>query len=158
MLPCLVVFCFILNMYFRKRVHKWVKGAEGERDSLKQHGAWCKAGYHGPGIMTWAKIKSQTLNWLSHPGALPSSILSEPYGSQVALILWIHYCKGTYLRIIQILNLLSVAHHWEIVSHVENQEKKQALNALTSISITNHLELWEQFSVGKTTVAIHIKC
>ena len=49
--------------------------------------------------------------------------------------------KVPTFELIQILNLLRVAHPWEIVSHVENQEKKQALNALTSIYITNHLEL-----------------
>ena len=30
-----------------------------------QHGAWT----HNPEIMTWAKIKSQIFNWLSHPSA-----------------------------------------------------------------------------------------
>ena len=32
-----------------------------------QHGAQCRTRPHDPEIMTWAEIKSQTLNWLNHP-------------------------------------------------------------------------------------------
>ena len=50
-----------------------VRGAEGKGESLQptphlhraQHGVWS----HDAEIMTWAEIKSQMLNWLSHPGA-----------------------------------------------------------------------------------------
>ena len=38
-----------------------------------QPGAQHWAGSHAPGIMTWAEIKSQMLNWLSHQGAPPAS-------------------------------------------------------------------------------------
>ena len=36
---------------------------------LAGHGAWRGAQSHNPEIMTWAKIKSWVLSWLSHPGA-----------------------------------------------------------------------------------------
>ena len=42
-------------------------------DQRAQCGAW----YHDPQIMTWTKIKSQMLNWLSHACALGSSFLKE---------------------------------------------------------------------------------
>ena len=50
------------------------RGAEGEkgREYLKQTSClvWtgCQAQSHDLGIIIWAKIKSLTLNWLSHPG------------------------------------------------------------------------------------------
>ena len=42
---------------------------EGERILSRFH-TQCGAGSHNPEIMTWLEIKSQMLNWLSHPGAL----------------------------------------------------------------------------------------
>ena len=42
-----------------------------------QHGALHGAQCHDPGIMTYAEIKSQTLNQLSHPGAPYPSVLKE---------------------------------------------------------------------------------
>ena len=50
-------------------------GAEWERERERilsrlhsWNGVWCRAQSHNPEIMTWAEIKSRTLNWLSHPG------------------------------------------------------------------------------------------
>ena len=37
------------------------------------HGAWS----HDPGVVTWAEIKSQMLNWLSHPGAPRRELLKK---------------------------------------------------------------------------------
>ena len=52
----------------------WGRGAKrkGERISitlLAECPAWCVAQSHNSGIMAWAKIKSQMLNPVSHPGA-----------------------------------------------------------------------------------------
>ena len=48
-------------------------GEGAERKNLKQALAWCgtqhRARSHNRGTMTCAKIKSQSLNPLSHPGA-----------------------------------------------------------------------------------------
>ena len=46
-------------------------GAEGEGEGEKlsdEHRAWGRAQFHNPEIMTWAEIKSQKPNQLSHPG------------------------------------------------------------------------------------------
>ena len=40
----------------------------GRGRPLTEHGSRYRAGRHDPEIMTWAPIKSSTLNWLSHPG------------------------------------------------------------------------------------------
>ena len=51
-----------------------MSGGQGQKESRilsefhAQHRAWHGAPSHDPGIMTWAWIKSQMLNWLSHPG------------------------------------------------------------------------------------------
>ena len=49
--------------------HTRKKGRGRERILSRLHAqcrAWCRAQSHEPGIVTWAEIKSQTLNWLSH--------------------------------------------------------------------------------------------
>ena len=60
---------FDLNKFFlRESVSR---GRGRERISSKLHaqlGAWCRARSHDHETMTWAKIKGQKLNWLSHPG------------------------------------------------------------------------------------------
>ena len=45
---------------------------EGEKQKQTPHWAWSpmQARSHDPEIMTWAEIKSQMLNGLSHPGAM----------------------------------------------------------------------------------------
>ena len=65
-------FSFILE---KARKHEWRRGAERERERIwirlhTQNRAWCGARSCNPGIMTWVKIKSRTLSWLSHPGVL----------------------------------------------------------------------------------------
>ena len=68
-----------LNIVFilERKQASWGWGVEGrdrgrERIPNRLH-AQCRAGRGAPShnleIMTWAKIKSQMLNWLSHPGA-----------------------------------------------------------------------------------------
>ena len=60
-------------IYFEtESMQKWERGKERERIPSRLHtqhrvqrGAWP----HDLRITTWAEIKSQTLNWLSHPGA-----------------------------------------------------------------------------------------
>ena len=74
-----------LFIYFREKkrererpcVHRW---GEGQRERKRissglptEHGARCWE------ILTWAKIKSWTLNWLSHPGA-PNNTLYTTNG------------------------------------------------------------------------------
>ena len=59
----------VLSVCFRETEHvirgEQQRGRERERERIfKQAPCWS----HDPGIMTWAKIKSQSLNWLSHPG------------------------------------------------------------------------------------------
>ena len=46
-------------------------GAKGKVEKPTLHwvcGAWHEAQSHDPDIVTWANSKSQTLNWLTHPG------------------------------------------------------------------------------------------
>ena len=71
---------FIFILFFRRereRAYMYRSGVERGRGRKKtfsnlhtqgraQHRAWS----HDPEIMTWAKIKSQTLNWLNHPGIM----------------------------------------------------------------------------------------
>ena len=70
--PLIFKFLFILRE--RERDKTWVeeRQREKERENPKQdhvqHGAHCGTPSHNSRIMTWAKIKSGTLNWLSHPG------------------------------------------------------------------------------------------
>ena len=70
---CFVLFCFSLFIYLeRKSMSRWVTKRERERENPKQAPhcqprARCRALSHDwPEITTWADIKSQTLNWLSH--------------------------------------------------------------------------------------------
>ena len=70
--------CWFFFFWKRQRVSEregmsW-GGAERETENLKQtpccqHRVPCSTRSHNPGIMTWAKIKSQTFNLLSHAGA-----------------------------------------------------------------------------------------
>ena len=72
--------CFYFYFLFLEReyvqVREMGKGRERERERERerissrlhtQHGAQCRAQSHNPGIMTWADIKSRTVN--HHPGA-----------------------------------------------------------------------------------------
>ena len=69
-------FIFIFILFWRERAceraGEWGRGW-GERENPKQapHSAWsqCRPWSHVPGIMTWAKIKTQMLNLLSYSGA-----------------------------------------------------------------------------------------
>ena len=66
-------FCFVLKIYL---------GGQGDRERiLKQIHCWVlglSCGLiPGPETMTWAKTKSRTLNWLSHPHALWDSFLLD---------------------------------------------------------------------------------
>ena len=61
---------FICIYFFFER-ENMSGGAEGEGEKVKQTLCWARspgAPSHDPEIMTWAEIKSQILNWLSHPG------------------------------------------------------------------------------------------
>ena len=66
-----------LFIYFEREKlysHTWVRGRGRGRDSIlsrlhAQHGAQRGDTSHDCEIMTWAEIKSQMLNWLSHPDA-----------------------------------------------------------------------------------------
>ena len=74
------VYLFILREQARARTHKWGRGRERGRERIPskicaEHGAWHRARSHNLEIMTLADIKSQMLNWLSHPGVpLPMMI------------------------------------------------------------------------------------
>ena len=65
----------ILFLYFERNRESVSRGGterEGERKSqaasMIQHRAGHRARAHKDEIMTWAKIRSRILNWLSHPG------------------------------------------------------------------------------------------
>ena len=58
------------DFFLRERVSRGERG-QSERISSRLHagqGARCGTQSHDPEIVTWAKIKSQRLNQLSHPG------------------------------------------------------------------------------------------
>ena len=67
------IFSFYLNVWYLNCIYfilflerEYMKDVGG-RGYLEQ--ASCPAWSHNPKIMIWPKIKSQMLNWLSHPGA-----------------------------------------------------------------------------------------
>ena len=77
MVPSILSIKFVFVFRERERARardsmcKWL-GRDRERGReriLSRIWAWHGAWSHNPEIMTWAEIKSQTLNWLSHPGA-----------------------------------------------------------------------------------------
>ena len=72
----LVVCLFILEMGWRasRGRGRWRRRMRISSRLHAEHRAWCGGQSHHPETMTWAKIKSQTLSWLSHPGALNRSI------------------------------------------------------------------------------------
>ena len=51
------------------------------------HGARCRAQSHNPEIMTWAKVKSWTLNQLSHSGILGKSLYRGLYALNILVIM-----------------------------------------------------------------------
>ena len=69
-------FFFFKDLFILEKVKEWVckqgrgkgRGRESQVGSPLKHGDWGGAWSHAPGIMTWAKTKSQTLHWVSHPG------------------------------------------------------------------------------------------
>jgi len=78
--------------YFRERKHACVRaggGAEGERISSRlpaERRARPETPSQNPEIMTWAEIKSGTLNRLSHPGAPLCDVLNIYKPVSVALV------------------------------------------------------------------------
>ena len=72
-------FSFFLSLFIlreREGTGEGQREREGERENSKQalccqHRDWHRLDLTNHEIMTWAQIKSQTLNWLSHPGAPP---------------------------------------------------------------------------------------
>ena len=91
-------FCFYLFLkdliYFRERastcehLHVWT-------------GGWPWS--HNPEIMTWAEIKSQMLNPLSHAGPLTKIILKETQRLQRCGRLYILYCSVSIMMLKLIL-------------------------------------------------------
>jgi len=74
-MSCLLIIILIFfKIYLIERESLQVWEKERQRSRLPiEHGAWhqgwgCGAQSHNPEIMTWAKIKNQTLNQLSYPG------------------------------------------------------------------------------------------
>jgi len=56
-------------IYLREKVSGGGAEGEGQGDSVMNAEPNTRARTHNAEIMTWAKIKSRKLNWLSHPGA-----------------------------------------------------------------------------------------
>ena len=70
------------------------RGRWGERTLSRlsaQHGAWCRALFHHPEVMTRAKIRSGTLNRLSHPGA-PKMLLLIRHSQVPGWLSWLSIC------------------------------------------------------------------
>lgn len=66
-----------------ERAHAQV-GGQRRKESISsrlciEYRAWHTAWSHNPVIMTWAKTKSRTLNWLCHPSALMSLFLQQTH-------------------------------------------------------------------------------
>ena len=59
-------------------MHANEEGAEKEEksqaDSMLSTEPQMEFNFTNHEIMTWAEIKSQTLNWVSHPGILPTKL------------------------------------------------------------------------------------
>ena len=72
--PFKKVVIYLLRGRVQASTHTWVRGREeGERISSQLHverEAWHGAPSHNPEVVTWAKVKNQTLNQPSHPGSL----------------------------------------------------------------------------------------
>ena len=76
----IIFFKFFVIIYFWERESVRRGGIETEGESQAGSVLSAKSPTRGSNsrdcaIMSWAKIKSQTLNWLSHPGTLSLSIL-----------------------------------------------------------------------------------
>ena len=96
-LPVFMGWVFNIHLYFlrerecmctRMSRGRW---AEGDQERILSrlhapHRDWHTAGSHDPGIMTWVKIKSGTLNWLSHLGA-PDTLFEGFYSQYKNLLL-----------------------------------------------------------------------
>ena len=83
---------FIFCVCERQHMHHWGRDREGERESIPSRVWSCAeplSGLHLTNceIMTWAKIKSPTVNQLSHPGA-PSLLLLCEKGTILISQLW----------------------------------------------------------------------
>ena len=79
LIPYLLFICFkILFTYVfeREKVKESTNRGTSRRKGREnlipaKHRAWCGAQSHNREILTWAKTKSQTLIWLSHPDTPP---------------------------------------------------------------------------------------
>ena len=77
-------FLKILCIWELERV--WAREEKQRRGTSRlytEYGARWRAWSHDPEIMTWGEIKSQILNWLSHPGALSSPFLKNKFPSNL---------------------------------------------------------------------------
>ena len=71
-------YCFLFCLFlFLESERAWAGEGEGQRGRKREREsqcwAWspmCRAWSHDPEIMTWAEIKSWSLNWMSQIGAL----------------------------------------------------------------------------------------
>ena len=111
------VFCFLfvcLHFYIFVERERWEGQEAQERIPSRfhsqtgaQHGAWS----HKPRIMTWAEIKSQIFNLLSHPG---TPLLSISYDFSYCELHWHptvseEICSSTSWGIWRISALLTVS-------------------------------------------------
>ena len=91
----------IISLYlFWERLREIERGlGKGQRVRISsrlyaEHGAWSQ----NPAIMTWAQIKSQRLNWLSHPGGTSLTSFSitlawHSLHSSPTSLLFLYYTK-----------------------------------------------------------------
>ena len=75
------LFIYLYLFILREREHKWASGGERGRERLSSSlftaSAWCRARSHNCEIMTWAEIKSWTLNQTEPPRSPPTYFLNS---------------------------------------------------------------------------------
>jgi len=83
---------FFRFIYLRERESK--QEGQRERERILKCEAWCGAPYHVPEIMTWAEIKSWTLNQPCQPGSPVWLILSDRTQIWITNLKEIMICKA----------------------------------------------------------------
>ena len=150
MLYCIASNLFSFLFFFKREGLMWGEGRGKERILRRLHTqnrAWCRARFHNPEIMTWAEIKSWTLNQLSHPLLTP--IAYDLFNCCVVQILFPKFSESAYISHLKVslrLYFLIISNHllefWCYLTPSFSENKKRqstvsydrsALTSLTSI-------------------------
>ena len=110
---------FLSIYFFWERLRGGVEGwRERERERIlkrlqAQHRAWHRAWSHHPEIMTWAEIKSWTVNQLSHPDGLISPLfLKDILAGYRILFLTVFFSFSTFIILV----------HWLLTSIIYDEK------------------------------------